>query len=115
MGEDDRRAQVHLERPVDLLDREGVERPRGRQGRVGDQDVDVAGLGHEPGHLGTLGEVDGQGAPAQLGGQRLEHVASPAGQDQLRAAPGEGPGDRVADAARGACEEDRGARDLHEL
>ena len=115
MGQDDRCAEVHLEGPVDLLDREGVERPRGRQGGIGDQDVDVTRLGHEPCHLGTVREVDGQGAPAQLSGQRLEHIAPPAGQDQLRAAPGEGSGDGMPDAAGGACEEDRGAGDLHEL
>ena len=45
-----------------------------RQRRVGDQHVDVAGLGQQAVDVGRVGEVAGDGAPAGLGGERLEHV-----------------------------------------
>ena len=91
------------------------ERSGGGQGGVCHEDVDLAGVGSEAGDLATVGEVDGQRAGARLRGQRLEHVAAPAGQDQVRATGPQGSGDRLSDAACGAGEKDGGAGDLHEL
>jgi hypothetical protein len=85
VGEDDRSAQVDLDRAVDLLERERVQGAGSRQGGVGDQDVDVSGLADQALQLGTGAEVNGERACAELGGQPLQHLAAAAGQDQLRA------------------------------
>ena len=112
---DDRGAQVDVERAVDLLEAEALERPRAREGRVGDEDVDVAGLAEQAIDLGGIAEIDGERASVELGGQGLEHVGAPAREDQLGAVPVQLAGDRVADAAGGAGEQDGGAGDLHEV
>ncbi len=113
--EHDRRAQVDVEGAVDLLDGEGLQGPGGGQGGVGDEDVDVAGVRREALDGGALAEVDRQRARAELGGERLEHVGAPSGQDQRGAACAQRPCDRVADAAGGAGEQHGGAGDLHDL
>ena len=112
----DRRAQVDVERAVDLLDREATPgAPTPGSAGVGDQDVDLAGLADAGARPRPVAEVDGQRARVELGGERLEHVGAPPGEDQLGAAPVQRAGDRVADAAGGAGEQDGGAGDLHEL
>jgi hypothetical protein len=113
VGEHDRHAQVDVERPVDLVDGEGLDRARGGQRGVGHEHVGVAGLVDQPVHLGGLGEVDGEHAGRQLGRQRLENLGPPTGEHERRATPGEGPRDGLAEPSGGAGDEDGPAGKLH--
>ena len=85
--EHDRRAQVDVERAVDLLDRERLQRSRGGKGGVGDQDVHLAGFAQQPRDLRALGEVHRKSATAELARERFQHLGAPTRQDQLGAAP----------------------------
>ena len=94
-------------------DRERVECSGGRQRRVGDHDVDVAGLGDETVDLAGLDQVDSQRACTELLRQWLEYVGAAAGEDQVAAVGGNGACDRVTDATGCACEKNVRPRDLH--
>ncbi len=112
-AEHHRRAQVDVQRAVDLLDAEVQERAGGGHARVGHEDVGAGGLVRQALHRVGIGEVDGEHAAAGLRRQRLEHVGAPAGQDERRARAGETARDRVADATRRAGDEGRAAGDVH--
>ena len=113
VGEDDRRAHVDGERPVDLLDRVGVERSRRGQGRVSDQHVHLARLLQQALHLPGLGQVHGQRARPELRGQWLEYLCAPPGEHELPAALAQRARDRVAQPAGRACQQHPCSRDLH--
>ena len=85
----DRRLEVDPQRPPDLLLREVVEPARGRQGRVRDQDVDLAGGLEQRERLALVREVADHGPVAgarQRAGERLELVRLARAQHQMRAA-----------------------------
>ena len=106
--EHDRRAQVDVERAVDLLHRERLEPARRRNPGVGDQDVHLAGLRGQPRDLrGSAERSAGERARVQLRGERLEHDRPRATGERSAAAPraASAAGDRLADAARGAGEQ----------
>ncbi len=73
--EHDRRAQVDVERAVDLLDAEVVDHAARRQACVRDEDLDVPDLLGEARDGIAVREVDGERTPAELLRERLEHVA----------------------------------------
>ncbi len=99
-GELDRHAQVDVDRAVDLLGREALDRAAGGQRRVGDEDVHFAGDVGQPGGALRVGEVDRKLAvvAAEVLLQPIEHLGPPAGEDQLGAARVQRPRDRLADA-----------------
>ena len=105
MRKQHRRAQVDIERAIDLIAREALEPSRRGYAGVGDQDVDLSGLLEEAIDLGGVAEIDGERARLELLGERLEHVGSPTGEDQLSAEVTQRPRDRLAQAAAGARDE----------
>src|SRR5690242_3177285 len=104
-SEDHGRTQVHLQRAVDLLIGVLQQRSGARHGRVGDEEVDVAGFGEQALDLGGLLEVDRERARSQLVGERLEHVRAPPGQYELHAASVQRAGDRMPDASGRPCQQ----------
>ena len=103
-------------RPISLL-RVVVEPARGRQRRVGDQDVDVAGRREQRSAsalLGEVGDLDPMAAARQRGGEAprarrpLRELST-----SVRAALGERLGDRPPEAAGGPGEQHGLAAELH--
>ncbi len=113
--EQDRRAQVHVERPVDLLLAEAGHGAARRKRRVRHERVERPGPLQQRRQGVPVGEVGAhhRGVAAELRAQLLERVGAPAAQDHARAALGERPGDRLSDPAAGAREEDVAAGQLH--
>ena len=96
--------RLTVERAVDLLHREGLERSRRRQRGVGDQDVDLAGLAGQALDLAGLAQVD---RPARV--RRARRRAARARPRAVRSGSacrraGERASDRLPDAAGGAGE-----------
>src|SRR5664279_1043735 len=111
--ERDRCTQVHRQGSVDLLHRERLQRSRRRQRCIVDQDVHLAGLAGQAVDLARLDQIDRPRARVELASQRLEHVRAASGQQQLAAALGHGPRNRLADTAGGCGEKHARPRDLH--
>ena len=108
-------AQVDVECAIDLVRREAVERTARRQRGVGHEHVDLScGLG-EAGGAVRVSEVGRQLAvvAAEVLLQLVEHVAAPAGQDQLRAARVQRPRDRLADSAGRAGQQHSRSPEFH--
>ena len=97
-------AQVDIERAVELLDVNASSgpTPAARRWRRGCRPRRPRRAAVSTSR--RLVEVDGHRARAELGRERLEHVAAPAGQDQLRAARVQRARDRLADSTGGAGE-----------
>jgi len=72
--------------------------PRRRQRRVGDEDVHVAAFFDQPVERGAVGEIGRRALRTELAGEWLEHVRTPAGEQQPRAFLRQSTRDRVADA-----------------
>ena len=113
LGKDDRRAQVHVERAVDLLLAVVVEAPGGGQRGVGHQHVDLAGTLGEPPDVPPIGEVGLHDLASDLARQILEHLDPAPGEDELRAPLGQRARDRVAEATGRAGQQRALARELH--
>ena len=111
--EHDRRPEVDLEGPVDLVHGEVEQVAGGRQRRVGDEGVDVGAGAGELLDRGAVGQIDGQRPAADLGRQGLEDVGATAREDEGRAGAVEVAGQRVADPARGAGEQNGTAAEVH--
>ena len=109
----DRSTQIDGQRTINLVHREGLERAGGRKRGVGDHDVHIAGLARQTIDLTGLNQVDGQSACAELLGQRLEHIGTSPGENQLAALAGDGASDRVPDTARRARQKNVCSGDLH--
>ena len=106
--------QVHVERPVDLLDREAVEAPGGRDARVGDQDINLARLFGEAPGLAGAGEIGRNHLRfTELLRELAERVGIASRQDELRALAMQPPCDMRTKTGRCACEQDRLAAELH--
>ena len=94
------------------------DRPEGRGARVGAQDRDVppGQFVGESGALLGVGEVDGAHlhrhpvVAVEPGGEFVEHLAPPRGDDQVVAAGGQFGGQRLADALGGAGDDGPGLR-----
>ena len=113
VGEQHRRAQVHVERSVDLLGRVLADRPGARQAGVGHQDVDLSRRGGESRRGVRVGEVGDDQLGGEVVRQRPENVLAAPAQDELRAPGGERAGDRVAQAAGRPGDQHAHASDLH--
>ena len=109
----DRRPEVDLQGPVELLDAEVEQVTGGGERRVGDERVHVGAGPRELLDRAAVGQVDREGAPAHLRGERLEHVGAAPGEDERGARPVQVAGQRVADPARGAGEQDGAAVEVH--
>ncbi len=102
MCEHHRGAQVHVERAVDFIHGERIDRAGRRERGVGDQDVDVACLLGEAFDLGRHGQIDGHRLGAELRRELLERVAASAGHGQTPTTIDHCLRDRVPDSAGGA-------------
>ena len=111
-----RRLEVDAQGTPDLLLGEALELARGWKSRVGDEDVDLAGLLEQRQRLPLLGEIaddDPVTAAGQLAGQRLELVGLARAQHHARAACRERACDRSAEAAGRAGQQRRLAVQIH--
>jgi hypothetical protein len=99
------RAEVHVERAIDLLGRELEERPARGERRVGDEHVDVARLLREPLDVGARREIGDDDVGPDLAGDPGERVRAPAAQHELHAPLVERAGDGLSDAAVRARDE----------
>jgi hypothetical protein len=115
VGELHRRAQVHVERAVDLPRREAVHPAARRQRRVGHEHVDLPGPARDRSDGVRVGQVGRQHGrlPAQLVAQPLEHLRAPARQDHARAARVEGASNGLPDPSARTRQQDAGAGQLH--
>ena len=115
-GELDRGAQVHVDRPVDLVRVEVLDPAARREGRVGHEHVDRAGRLREPRRRVALGEV-GRRPPrrARRGSSRSSSRSSSRRpvSDHRRAARVQRARDRPADASGRPRDERSGARKPH--
>jgi hypothetical protein len=104
----DRRAQIYVDHTVDLLAAVFGQLPRTWKAGVGDQHVHVADLCAEGAHRGPVRQIERArlGTVAEITHEFVEHLRSPSGQDEVRAALVQGPRDRVADPAGCARKED---------
>ena len=111
-----RRLEVDAQGTPDLLLGEALELARGWKPRVGDEDVDLAGLLEQRQRLPLLGEIaddDLVTGTGQLAGQRLELVGLARAQHHARAARCQGACDRSAEAAGCAGQQRRLAVQIH--
>ena len=99
--------EVDPQRPGQLLAAEVREAPGGRQARVGDEDVDGAGLGGQSLRRARLGQVGRHrfvAAAGKLARERRQSLRVTAAEDQRRPAAGQRLGDRSAETASGPGE-----------
>ena len=113
--EHDRRAQVDVERAVDLVRPEGVDPAAGGQRRVGHEHVDLARPARQRRDLLAIGQVGDEHLDprAQIAGQALEHVGLAPADQHRRAAGVQPPRDRDPDPARRAGDQRPGAGYVH--
>ncbi len=99
-GHHDRRVQVDLKRPVDVLLAERLDAPGRGQCGVGDEDVEPSGALQQPVQLVALGEIGDLDLGADPLGELFEGLARRPEMHELRAARAQLKRDRASDAAR---------------
>ncbi len=107
------RAEVHVDREVDLFVGDRVESAVASGAGVRDEDVETRHHLREPVDVALVGEIGHDDLRTRLGRELLELCLPAGGHDQVGAAPGELAHHRLAEAAARPGDHDLRTLDLH--